>query len=732
MFNQSYPINYPNYLTYQDTSNNFIVGTIQSYPNNDVIFTDTNSILRNPFQNQPEFASPNYNRYQRLSLPSSYQHDALSNIYGFNQIGYNPNINLINDQNYNYNGFSSKKNPNNIHQPATTIAPKTKAKMNVQNINSRKDQNYNYDGYSSKNNPSFINPTTNIGKYGQKIKNYETSIKHNTSTNKNNLLNYPYAKISNNINYNFDNIDQFFINTNETGSNINYDQYLNNPNQTGSNINYDQFFNKTSETGSNISYDQYFNTSNQTVENNNEDYLKNFTNIESNTNTQYDISNLNHEYPISNYGQNNNNFSNQKNMSNNNNIQLAQNKEAVVNNDNRNNNNNINKTYNNFSNQISKVPYKLNKTEKSFKLPNNYYFYKIGLQNIGSTCYMNATLQCLLHVNTLLSYFINKYHLERATLQKLNDSVSTKGRISQAFFEIIKSIFRAEKNKLNNYYQSSTSDISNISSFDNSVSPDKFQKTVGMYNPQFKNLEANDSKDLILYLLQIMHQELNYNTKNPSSNAYPNQYDRQQTFQAFIRSYEATNNSIISNLFFGTSENLTKCEVCQKIIYNFQKFEFLTFGVFKYNGREFNLYNGFEDYCKPSKLTGDNQYYCNNCKKLCDALISTKIFFPPENLLINIDYGKNKMYMPSSIKYDHEIDITKYLSWNYGRNVKYRIICVCSHYGDSGSFGHYIAYCKDKKNSKWYQFNDSIISECDANQIRYGGTPYLLLYERID
>ena len=197
MFNQSYPINYPNYFAYQNNSNNFIVGPIQSYPNNDVIFTDTNSILRNPLQNQPEFASPNYNRYQRLSLPSSYQHDALSNIYGFNQIGYNPNINLINDQNYNYNGFSSKKNPNNIYQPATTIAPKTKAKMNVQNINSRKDQNYNYEGYSSKNNPSFINPTTNIEKYGQKIKNYETS--NNTSTNKNDLLNYPHKKTSNNI-----------------------------------------------------------------------------------------------------------------------------------------------------------------------------------------------------------------------------------------------------------------------------------------------------------------------------------------------------------------------------------------------------------------------------------------------------------------------------------------------------------------------------------------------------
>ena len=76
--------------------------------------------------------------------------------------------------------------------------------------------------------------------------------------------------------------------------------------------------NNTSETGTNINFDQYLNNPNQAVENNYEDYLKNVTNIESNTNIQYDISYLNNVYPIGNYGQNNNNFSNQKNMTNNN------------------------------------------------------------------------------------------------------------------------------------------------------------------------------------------------------------------------------------------------------------------------------------------------------------------------------------------------------------------------------------------------------------------------------
>ena len=145
-----------------------------------------------------------------------------------------------------------------------------------------------------------------------------------------------------------------------------------------------------------------------------------------------------------------------------------------------------------------------------YVLPPEYLFHITGLYNIGSTCYMNATLQCLLHVSPLISYFIRVYPKDKDKLEKLNESIFSKGKISEAFFEIIKSISEAGKNKKNtqnNPYQ-------NYNKSNDAVSPEIFQKTVGKYNPQFQNLEANDSKDLILYLLQVMHQELNYYTKN--------------------------------------------------------------------------------------------------------------------------------------------------------------------------------------------------------------------------
>ena len=392
---------------------------------------------------------------------------------------------------------------------------------------------------------------------------------------------------------------------------------------------------------------------------------------------------------------------------------------------NQENNANITNNNNNPTNNIPNPP------PIPYVLKNIYCFNKTGLYNIGSTCYMNSTLQCLLHVSPLVEYFIEIYskqkHYER--LLKINESAPSKGKISQAFFGIIKSILQKGKKNQNNAMKPKT----NIYGKGEAVSPDIFQKTVGTFNPQFRNLEANDSKDLILYLLQAMHQELNYWTNNPSFTGYPNQYDRVNTFQAFICSYDATNKSIISDLFYGTSENTTKCEVCNNIIYNFQKIEFLTFGVCKYNQKDFNLYNGFDDYIKIDKLTGDNQYYCNYCKKLCDALIRTTLLIPPKYLLINIDYGKNKKYMPSSINYDEEIDISKYVNFVHGKSNKYNIIGICSHLGDSGMYGHYVAYCKNKNNNKWYQFNDSFVSDTNFNYIKCtGGTPYLLLYERID
>jgi ubiquitin C-terminal hydrolase len=359
---------------------------------------------------------------------------------------------------------------------------------------------------------------------------------------------------------------------------------------------------------------------------------------------------------------------------------------------------------------------------------------------------MNSTLQCLLHVNELVNYFLYEYKNDKTTLKKKNKNAITLGEISDVFYNLVIGVYQdnndesiseikissilnpktsINKSQINNKYQFKTEK--------DSFSPYQFKRTLGFHNPQFKDFKANDSKDLLLYLLQTMHEELNYFGDNPPIRlSQPNQSSRESTFMYFMNFYNSQNFSIISKIFYGTYETITKCKECKTIIYNFQKFEFISFGMFKYHKKTFDIMDGFKDNEEEQILKGNNKFYCNNCKMLVEAILTCKIIQPPNKLIINIDYGKNKKYHPSNIKFGDTIDITKFVNFNFGTRIRYEITGICTHFGSSGEYGHYITFCKHKKQGKWYSFNDSSCKEIENKKDIYKGSPYILLYEKLD
>ena len=121
---------------------------------------------------------------------------------------------------------------------------------------------------------------------------------------------------------------------------------------------------------------------------------------------------------------------------------------------------------------------------------------------------------------------------------------------------------------------------------------------------------------------------------------------------------------------------------------------------------------------------------CNKCKKLVDAELFTKIIEPPIKLIINIDYGKDKINSVQNFNFEHELDITDFLSFKFDKSVKYKLSSICSHKGVSGPSGLYVTYCKNKENNIWYKFNNSSCGQIDNYEINRGD-PYLLIYEKI-
>ena len=339
------------------------------------------------------------------------------------------------------------------------------------------------------------------------------------------------------------------------------------------------------------------------------------------------------------------------------------------------------------------------------------YFSKKGLNNVGLTCYMNSTLQCLLHIPELTSYFFKSYNKFENEYQQKIQKTESKGRISLEYNLIITNIFGSSKEK--------------------AYSPKYFNDAISHLNPQFSKYEANDAKDLIIYLLQQMHEELNYYIGEKLENIPKcNQLSELQAFNFFFQINAKLNFSIISYLFWGIVKQITICEKCKNKLYNFQYFQYLSFPLYNFKGQTFNLYKGLKEYISEEILCGDNQFYCQTCHSLQNARIFSKIYYTAPYLLINFDYGKNKVYNPDVFIFGEIICLTsEFLAINTSYE-EYQLIAVSSHIGRSGSSGHYITFCKDTTTEDtWYKYNDSSVSKCSFEETKKH-SPYLLLYKK--
>ena len=184
----------------------------------------------------------------------------------------------------------------------------------------------------------------------------------------------------------------------------------------------------------------------------------------------------------------------------------------------------------------------------------------IGLDNIGATCYMNATLQSFSNVPQLTNYFLNKYKPDE------------KKRMSNEYHIVIKNLWDKDKNC-------------------KSYAPESFKKVLSEMNPMFAGIAANDSKDLINFLIETFHSELNeINEKNLNNNmiSSADQLDENKMLNLFLTDMKARYNSPISTLFYGVLETQSQCTNCKKIKYNFQIYSFLEFPLEQVNQYFFN------------------------------------------------------------------------------------------------------------------------------------------------
>ena len=335
--------------------------------------------------------------------------------------------------------------------------------------------------------------------------------------------------------------------------------------------------------------------------------------------------------------------------------------------------------------------------------------FRLGLRNIGATCYMNATLQCLFNIPQLQNFFFNN----------MNNIKNSNAILSKAFCNVLINLYDKKKNK-------------------NDYSPTEFKELIGRMNPLFKGIQANDSKDLILFLYENMHQELNKTNNFIPENNLPFQ------LQKFRRDYYSNNGSIIQEIFYYEQVNFSICQNCYYEVINYGIQNMLIFPLEK--TREIltkkyptgfmcvNLEDCFEEISTPVFMTCENQIFCNNCKLLTNSKYITKINTCPKIMTIILNRGKGNEF---DVNFDFPLSINiKNYVYLQNQNTEYDLISVLVHIGDSSMSGHFFSYCKSNIDGLWYKYNDSIVSKCDVNNYEYEikniGLPYVLFYERKD
>ena len=359
---------------------------------------------------------------------------------------------------------------------------------------------------------------------------------------------------------------------------------------------------------------------------------------------------------------------------------------------------------------------KQKKEEELSKLPNF-----VGLQNIGATCYMNATLQALSNTNSLTEYFLNN--------SKFNPNNSNK-KMANEYYKVLTNLWSKTKK-------------------DGDYAPYDFKQALSEENPLFAGIQANDSKDLINFLLERFHQELNNPKPNNNDNNIinVNQMDEMQTLNAFLSDYFNSNQSIITDCFYGILETRSKCAGCQYTKFNFQIYSFLEFPLEQVNiymfqlGRRFNMMNQgqknpdvdllecFEYYQKIDVMNGQNQMYCNICNGNRDNYYGTTIYSLPNYLIINLNRGKGAVY-ECKVNFPEDLNLLNFVAFKNGKTF-FRLYAVICHLGESSMSGHFVAYCRHRQNNKWYKYNDSFVTECTEPLEYTKGMPYILFYKAL-
>ena len=355
----------------------------------------------------------------------------------------------------------------------------------------------------------------------------------------------------------------------------------------------------------------------------------------------------------------------------------------------------------------------------------------IGLDNIGSINFMNATLQCLSQTKGLTNYFLKNSNENEIINNNIAIEDYNNAQLSPNYLYIIKKLWEKDANFRSFFPYNITNAIQNL-------------------NPIFEKFQPGDCKDFIIFILEQLHKELKKPINNSNKVIQLDKYNKKSAFKYAFNKF-TKECSIISDIFFGFKETTNECINCKNyynskglnnpICYNYSTFNCLFFSLERIK-KDKEKNNNLDDnitledcflYNQKSEIfTGENKIFCNMCKQLTDALHTSKIFISPNILVLIFDRNKNNIFN-IKVKFSETLDISNFVSKKVTPKIIYNLYGIISYIKetDDNPYVHFVAFCKSPIDKKWYLYDDSSVSNINnINDYIDFGIPYIEFYEK--